>query len=85
MPKITQRRNMTPEELKEHNKNYYKAYYAKKKNTDTFKNQKKPKTGLNIINNNINRIMRDDEFILLFIEKIGNDKLLGLMGYELNE
>ena len=80
MPKITDRRNMTPEELKKDNNAYYRRYYAKKKNTDTFKSLKKTKTS--VVENNINRLMRDDEYIEQFINKVGPSKILELMGYE---
>ena len=79
MPKITARRDMTTEQLKASNNDYYRQYYAKNKNNkDIFKT----KTKISIIDNSINRVMRDDEFIKMFINKVGCDRMLELMGYE---
>jgi hypothetical protein len=78
MPKLSERRNMSPEELKNDNNAYYRAYYAKNKDKVTFQSSKKTKPS--IIENNINRLLRDDEYIKMFIDRVGNDKILELMG-----
>ncbi|RZJ99362.1 MAG: hypothetical protein EOO43_26645 [Flavobacterium sp.] len=68
---------------------YYEDYKDElneynRENKDKFWTPDKQKQKINYIaiDNSIKRLMQDDEFILRFINAVGSEKLLPLMGYE---
>ncbi|RYY00327.1 hypothetical protein EON78_01485 [bacterium] len=72
----------TKEELEEHKRLYRKEYYNANKSKFWSPDKQKPKINYVAIDNSINRLMQNNEFILRFINTIGSDRLLSLMGYE---
>mgnify|MGYP004004374511 CR=1 FL=1 len=86
MPKLTARKEMTPNELKEANKAYAKTYYQKNKGTDKFKVYPKKQgssraADVKVTDNAIKRLLRDDNNIIKLIETVGVDKIQKMVEY----
>ena len=69
------------EELIQHKKAYQKEYYSIHKDKYWAPDKRQPRINTVAIKNSINRIMKDDSTIKQFIDTVGSDKLLELMGY----
>ncbi|RZL07618.1 MAG: hypothetical protein EOO89_22810 [Pedobacter sp.] len=63
-------------------KEYRRKHYNDNKDKFWAPDKEKQKVNCIAIDNSIKRLMQDDEFILRFINAVGSDKLLPLMGYE---
>ena len=77
MPKRSNRKDMTPEELKAANKKYLKNYYLN--------NKKKYKPKLSVAENAIERLMRDDEYIVMLIERVGVSRIQELISENIDD